>query len=338
MIHFDLNRLSSLYQFKKETIQLCLQFIKEVVKSSSHAKSRTLSQKLKNIESDLYDIFCRWNFNSIQNQTFDLDTFLPTGSFILLVDIEYYLKRFHIQLSDSLISFPFDTFESIREQAKMSKPCKDNPTSCSEFQQKRLCSIYQGQHIEQDIHKLLSRYYYLGGLNNSLSIPPHVLSHFKSHELFGTPFNTSSDQYCSPFVDEAIFGSSGSFFEFTNYQDDTIYFANPPFDDTFCSKVSSKLLSDLSQQLFSLIVIIPVWGQQQQEEHNLKNYGLPFLAYDTLKNSPYFIKEAFLDKDQFPFFNYFYQKYVFISNTHIINLGKQVDIEFIMNHWKSKSK
>ena len=184
-----------------------------------------------------------------------------------------------------------------------------------------------------DKQSLLSRYYYLGGLNNSLSTPPAVLSLFPSHELFGTPFNTCSPTYCSPFDDEKIFGSSGSFFQFNDFKDDIVYFANPPFDDTFCSTMADRLLDLLSKQLFSLVVIIPVWDKDQQDKHNLKNFGLSFKAYNSLVNSPYFIQEEFLPKNKYPFFNYFYERFVFISNTHMINLGKPVDIKFIKKEW-----
>ena len=335
-IYFNQRRLPKLYEFKKETIQLCLDFIKQVIKHSSQAKTK-YGQKLKEIETDLYDIFCRWNFNAIQHGEFDLDTFLPTGSFIVLVDIAYYLKRFSIVLEDSFITFPFDQFELIRKRAllesKASFPIQS--MTCSIVQEERLHSMYRGNDQDQDKQRLLSRYYYLGGLNNSLSIPPPVLGLFTSHELFGTPFNTCSPTYCSPFNDEQIFGSSGSFFTFTEYNQDTIYFANPPFDDLFCTNMAERLLEQLEIRPFHLIVIIPVWDNKQQEKYGLKNFNLPFDAYNKLVQSPFFIKEEFLSKQEFPFFNYFYKKYVYISNTHVINLGKPVDISLITSTWAS---
>ena len=35
------------------------------------------------------------------------------------------------------------------------------------------------------------------------------------------------------------------------------------------------------------------------------------------------------------FFNYFYKRYIYISNTHIINLGIPVDIDQITTKWTS---
>ena len=333
-INFNLSRLPALYKFKKNTINICLQFIKEVVKSSSHSKTRALLSKLKEIETDLYDIFCRWNFNSIQNNTFDMSTFLPTNTFIQIEDIAYYIKRFHINLEDSLVPFPFDEFNKLLSIAQIDTDEKnDHNTKCSEVQKHRLESLYKGSNLEMDTKKLLTRYYYLGGLNNSLSTPPPILSMFNSHELFGTPINTCSSYYCSPFSDERVFGSSGSFFDFTDYKDDVIYYANPPFDDKLCNRMATKLINDLDQKQFSLLIIIPVWDKDQQDRYNLKNFGLSFDAYNTLVQSKHFIQETFLAKNQYPFYNYFYQKYVYISNTHLINLGKPVNINEIKTKW-----
>lgn len=335
-IIFNTDRLSTLYQFKQDTIDLCLTFMKDVIKNSSYAKAK-ISTKFKEIETDLYDIFCRWNFNAIYNDEFDINLFLPTGMFVMMVDLSYYLRRFNINLIDSLIEFPMDKFNKIRQNAinNIDKKEQLNTIKCSEVQEHRLHNVYKGNTYDTDRVNLLSRYYYLGGLNNSLSIPPRILAMFKSHELFGTPFNTCSDTYCSPFDDERCFGSSGSFFKFTEYNDESVYFANPPFDDFFCNNMSDKLIEELDKRLFSLIVIIPVWDNTQQEKYNLKNFGLPFDCYNKLVQSKYFIQEEFLHKNSYPFFNYFYNKYVYISNIHMINLGRHIDLKKIKQIWQT---
>lgn len=338
MIRFDCKRLPVLYQFKSDIIQLCISYIIDVIKSSSTPKPKNMHQKIKEIETDLYDIFCRWNFNALRNNEFDLDLFLPTGTFIAMEDIAYYLKRFSITLEDTLVQFPTEELSRILYKASRTEIVKDiRVPVCSEVQLQRLRSIYIGNDFETDVKKLLSRYVYLGGLNNSLSTPPCVLSHYPSHELFGTPLNTCG-QYCSPFLDETVFQSHGSFFTFSEYKDDVVYFANPPFDDAFCTKMTDKLLSDLSNKLFSLVVIIPVWDSEQQQKYGLKDFNLPFDCYRRLVASPYFQSELFLEKNTFPFYNYFYNKMVMISNTHIINLGKQVDINALRTTWLSCKK
>jgi hypothetical protein len=340
-ISFNTKRINILYKFKEETIKLCINYIKNVVKSFSISKN--LNTKLKEIEEDLYDIFCRWCFNSIKNNKFDFDLFLPNDeSFIILEDINYYLHRFNININinDSFISFPFYQFNQIINNAihvKEENNDKLIQISCSDMQMNRLLKIYKGSDFENDYKKLLLRYYYLGGLNNSLSIPPSVINSYHSHELFGTPINTSSN-FCSPFSDETIFSSHGSFFNFTDYQPDTVYFANPPFDDKFCTDVANKLISDLHANLFTLIVVIPVWDTEQQKKYNIKNFGLPFDAYNLLIHSPFFIQEMYLNKNVYHFFNYFKQKNVFISHTHLINLGKPIDINKLVETWLKDTK
>lgn len=340
MIHFDLQRLPILQRFKNDTIQMCLNFIKDVIKSSSNSKPKNLHQKLTDIEQDLYDIFCRWIFNAIHINKFDHDLFLPTGSFIIMKDIAYYLNRFNINMEDTLMSFPVHEFEHIRKRAQLMNhtPVLESVPNCSFVQLDRLKSLYQGHDIDTDIAKLISRYVFLGGLNNSLSTPPSVLSVFPSHELFGTPLNTCTPTFCSPFEDESIFQSSGSFFTFTDYQEDTIYFANPPFDDVLCTHMAKKLLTDLESTSFALVVIIPVWDTLQQQKYGLKDFNMPFDAYNLLVNSPHYNNEVFLPKNQYPFFNYFYNKFVYISNTHMINLGKKVDLIALQDTWKNYKK
>lgn len=338
-IQFDKKRLPGLYKFKRDTIEICINFIRDVIKSSARPKAK-IQQKLKDIETDLYDIFCRWNFNAIKSGEFDYDVFLPTGTFINLFDLSYYLNRFNLNLEESIIKFPFDQFNKIRQNAYALNTTNEpiRAITCSNIQDERLRTMYQGQDYQEDKSRLLSRYYYLGGLNNSLSTPPPVLSVYPSHELFGTPFNTCCKHYCSPFQDEAIFKSSGSFFEFTDYKEDIVYFANPPFDDLICTSMAERLLDQLSKKAFTLIVIIPVWDNKQQEKYNLKNFGLPFRAYNDLVQSPYFKSETFLEKNKYPFFNYFYNKYVYISNIHLINLGNAIDVNALIDAWKDVKK
>ena len=49
-IVFNADRLSILYHFKKDTIDLCLKFMKDVIKNSSHAKMK-MCTKFKEIET-----------------------------------------------------------------------------------------------------------------------------------------------------------------------------------------------------------------------------------------------------------------------------------------------
>jgi hypothetical protein len=331
-IQFDLDNLQHLYWFKHKTIELCIQFIQDVIRGSHRSRIRQLQSKIKDIELDLYDLFCRWNFIALVTGNFNLQSFLPTEDFIIMKDLEYYLNRFGIHMQDSFVEFPKDAFLRILSEAPHQTRSVPKVSSLSATQRLRLESIYLGSNFEADATKLMTRYQYLGGLNNSLSVPPSILDLFPSHELFGTPLNTHTS-FCSPFNDEKVFSSNGSFFTFEEYDEEKIYFANPPFDDAFCSLVATRLLKQLEKKLFHLIVIIPVWDTDQQKKHNLKDFGLAFDCYNRLVQSPYFIEDIFLGKEKFPFFNYFSQKNVYISNVHLINLGKKVDTAKIIEEW-----
>lgn len=332
-IQFSLELLPQLYWFKQETIRLCIDFITQVIRGSHRNRVRQLNSKLKDIEVDLYDLFCRWNFISIVKKQFDHSTFLPSKEFIIMKDLEYYLSRFGIVMSDSFVEFPTTSFLQILQGTGNVPPPRT--LFLSSTQRDRLESIYRGSDFETDSQRLLSRYQYLGGLNNSLSVPPRLLDLLPSHELFGTPLNTHT-RFCSPFADESVFSSHGSFFEFDDYDSDTVYFANPPFDDAFCSLVADRLLEKLDQKPFHLIVIIPVWDTDEQKKHGLKDFGLPFDCYHRLVESRHFLEDIFLEKEKYPFFNYFSQKHVFISNVHLINLGLKVDTARIVQEWGQK--
>lgn len=339
-IQLSLEALPALYQFKKETIALCLEYVRDVLNASHKNKIRGLRHRLNEIETDLYDIFCRWNFVALVHGTLNPVTCLPTdSSFIVLADLYYYLRRFEVDAKDSIVEFPLSKFESILQLAHNGHKVQPAPRSMypSEAQTRRLRSVYQGNQYQEDVLRLLSRYQYLGGLNNSLSVPHKVMDLVPSHELFGTPLNTHTS-FCSPFADETVFSSKGSFFEFTDFKEDTVYFANPPFDDIFCNDMADRLLQQLAIRPFKLIVIIPVWDTEEQQKRGLKDFHLPFPCYRKLKESPFLLSEHFLEKDKYPFYNYFTQRMVYICNVHLINLGVEVDTNAIMEAWCTDPK
>ena len=159
-------------------------------------------------------------------------------------------------------------------------------------------------------------------------------------ELFGTPLNTCSNSYCSPFPDEiGLFSSQGSFFNFHMYTASTVYLANPPFDDCICTKMTMKILHDIEYYdtlNICYIVILPVWDSVQQQLHNLPDYNMSFTAYNLLLNSPYFKLEMYLPKYEYPFYDYKNDRYVYVSHTHIIQLGNYSgDLSGILSEWRN---
>ena len=292
-------------------------------------------------------------FNSIAYNTFDFTFFLPTNeSFIDLIDIDFYLTQRELQ---KCIPFPIEIYREILQQAKESVytglTYHISIPTCTNIQEKRLKSLYfnkDNTDFKENVDKIINRYHFMGGLNNSLSTPPAVMDcvklldpPMKSHELFGTPLNTCSPTFCSPFPDEKfVFNSSGSFFDFTDYKDNTVYFANPPFDVKICDKMTDRLLEELDKKEFSLIIIIPVWDTEQQKKHAKKyktiDYGEVFHAYRRLVSSRFFKSDTILYKEDYPFYNYFTNRLAPSSTTHFINLGKEVNVQYILSVWNNK--
>ena len=338
-IQLSIDGLPALYQFKRDTIALCIEYAREVLASSHKTKIRRVDDRLAEIKTELYDIFCRWNFVALARGGFDLVTCLPSDdSFVILTDLYYYLRRFGVEAGDSIVEFPHEAFRAILETAKAGGGNGVVPRSMypSEEQRRRLESIYLGSAYPDDVRRILCRYQYLGGLNNSLSVPPSVLDVFPSHELFGTPLNTHTS-FCSPFSDERVFSSCGSFFEFTDFGE-KVYFANPPFDDSFCDDVADRLLERLDVRPFRLVVVIPVWDTEEQQKRGLKDLKMPFSCYRKLKASRHFRTEHFLDKDKFPFYNYFTQRLVYVCHVHLMSLGEEVDTDRLVAAWAAVSK
>ena len=121
--------------------------------------------------------------------------------------------------------------------------------------------------VDLILFALLQRYKAIGIDNNHCSAPPNVIKFTMARtELFGTPFNTTLDQFCSPFSDlEHMFGSIGSFFE---YEITTgTYFMNPPYDETLMTKSMIKVLDALdTNQEITIIVVIPLWDPKNRKE------------------------------------------------------------------------
>lgn len=182
----------------------------------------------------------------------------------------------------------------------------------------RLRDIYNGNpnQFYQTIDRLMTLYELIGINNLHLSIPPI----FNGIELFGSPLNTHNE-YCSPFAIENRFGSLGSFWEY-NFHKNGIYLCNPPFDDEIIERMADKLLADLSTTKHKVIVVvtIPVWDTTTQKKLGICDYGLDFKGITTLIKSQYMSEHALLDKNKFPYWNYYTEKLSYIGWTHLIVL------------------
>lgn len=182
--------------------------------------------------------------------------------------------------------------------------------------------VFQKDFLDK-VGMLLLRYDFLGSLNEHLSVPPRMLKSLKvDTELFGTPFNTTCTSYCSPFLDiEKYFGSNGSFFDF-ELQSDKLYFFNPPFDEELMKLASEKILQALKViPNITIIVTLPVWDSKSQQKINIRDNGMTFEAFEILKASVYCKESSILNKNIHLYFNFFENKNVSVSYSHLIVLS-----------------
>jgi hypothetical protein len=169
--------------------------------------------------------------------------------------------------------------------------------------------------------------------NIHLSTPPI----FEGIEMFGSPFNTSNDEYCSPFEIEKRFGSLGSAWDY-KFHKDGVYLCNPPYDTTLIENLAYKLNKNLDETKFkvAILVVIPVWDSKTQKELDIKDSGINFTGYEIMIKSKYFKKDIILDQYKYKFWNYYLEKKIPAVSTHYILLSKNKDID--INNYVEKWK
>lgn len=192
------------------------------------------------------------------------------------------------------------------------------PNKINFVQENRIKKLYNGKNYELDRNKLIYLYNFIGMNNAHLGIPPI----FEGVELFGSPFNTYNDEYCSPFSMEKRFNSLGSFFNY-KFHKSGVYFCNPPFIDRIITNMSVYLEKIINDTKFEVIIIItiPVWDSKTQKKIGIKNYNLGFKGYENLLKSNYIKEKKVLDKFLYPYYDYYKRKYITASYTHLMILS-----------------
>lgn len=168
--------------------------------------------------------------------------------------------------------------------------------------------------FEEDKNKLLNLYKFVGMNTAHLSVPPI----FRGVELFGSPLNTHNKEYCSPFEIDKAFGSKGSFFDYTP-QKEGVYLCNPPFDEEIIREMSERLLGWLKKKVKIIIICtIPVWDSASQRKIGIKDYGMKFEGFEQLTASKLCYSRDILLKNEYPYWDYYSEKRVPASHTHLI--------------------
>tara|TARA_R110001599_G_scaffold2762_4_gene15064 strand:- start:15354 stop:16598 length:1245 start_codon:yes stop_codon:yes gene_type:complete len=208
-------------------------------------------------------------------------------------------------------------------------------------QYRHLLNSYVGERnlFHNRITIMISRYYACGGLRNHFSVPPEVIDYTGAQtELFGSPFNTHLDQFCSPFHDvEFYFGSMGSFFDFE--MKTGTYILNPPYDEELIEDAMVKVISALeTNQEITVICVIPMWDIESQEIYKGGAHSeRDFECIKRMTNSSFCQSNTILSYTTHKFYDYYETKNIYISDVHLIimtNTRYHLSATEISNRWK----
>jgi hypothetical protein len=334
----EINKIKALNIFKRRLIHNILKYF----------RYHKLFDRKRYIERQMYNHFTNWFFQL--NLDNDIENFIPLKPFEIQENLDYIFNERAIQktvdFDPKLLAFDAKYIKDLTGVYEIIRKEKDNNIfyclktnaglyrllPISNTQYKHLTKIYSGpkNKFDEYICIILARYKFLGGMNNHLSIPPSVYKHLDiSFELFGTPLNTMTKTYCSPFPEyETYFGSIGSFFNYT-LEKNTIYGANPPFNAKLIERMVQKIETELPNiQNTTIYVAIPKWQND-------------FASDTLLQNSKYIIDDCSLDKDKFPYYHYYKQLYVSAVDSRIFVLANESNAktcEDIMKMWPYEPK
>lgn len=338
--------------------------IERLRKDIGYVVCRNLKENNEKVCKYFERAFVRWVFNAIRKGNDPFSKVIGHEDFVCKEDIDYFTERegpsygekFATMnwswLSDrfkdihSFNEYPSVSFKFRKEGDRMTFLCEwlrkkaEYSMSCKQYYHSR--SIYIGKE-DPNVYLmiLLARYEACGTINNHSSVPPEVIKFSGAKtELFGSPLNTVTEQYCSPFPDiEWMFGSMGSFFTFKFSSG--IYFANPPFDEELMRRLSLRLIEVLSTNMsITVVVVIPAWDVQSQYEFHGKIYT--YKEYDALKileGSKFLRSKEQLNYQNHKFLDYYQNEYRALANCHLIVLSNtlcKITAYDISNYWKNR--
>jgi len=217
------------------------------------------------------------------------------------------------------------------------------------LQLERARTLYTGprENFMNDVHRLQSYYAGLEGdgkkttsNSNFLSIPPGLgwatikSKKYKTHELFGSPFNTFADTYSSAFaLERELFSSCGSFDKYVPFDraaregedEKKLLIVNPPFDEVIIGEAADMVIRLVNDDARLLVIfVIPDWPEEgfparQRLRWASQSYGTSRSAAES------------------KFFNYGTDEYVPVSAAAVFVLSKkQCDITAadILKKWR----
>jgi hypothetical protein len=303
-----------------------------VVELLTQYKQEIIALGKSNVEKQfIEDSFTRWYFNSQPDQSF-----VPKCNLVNKTDLQFanIHKGCRFQVATMISTSKRKYNELIKKVNMLSSDTYENQDNLiSPPQLERLHSLYKLKEstYESDKNKLIAIYKFVGMNSAHLSIPPI----FSGIELFGSPLNTHNP-FCSPFEFEKKFSSLGSFFNFSiSKSSESIFTCNPPFDETIMDNMVEHLESELkaANSNKTIIITIPVWDSASQKKLGIRDFGMDFAAYDKLIKSPFLKENDILDRAMYPYWDYYKQRTIPVSYTHLIILSNNQP-EYTINNIK----
>lgn len=315
--------------------------------------------------------FVRWVFNAIRRDKDPFENPIEWSDFVSLKDVNYLLQKEetlrHIDVNKLDWTWITTRFKTIH--ARKNVPCghveikKDEsriflryiwsedgwrrPLEYSLYikRYEHIRKVYQGPSDKFHEHLLVvfARYSACGSTNNHCSAPPSViLSSGAKTELFGSPVNTITHQYCSPFKDvEKYFGSLGSFFDFRLSAG--IYFMNPPYDEDLILAAMQKIVTVFQSDVpITIIMVLPVWDVSGQEKYRGRVHVVrKYEGFELLQSSGFIRSMAVLDYQKHLFFDYYENDYKSVTDAYLIvasNTDYKETAQEIADRWLSVVK
>jgi hypothetical protein len=293
----------------------------------------------------MYKLFSGYYFDSIM--FYGLDDLIPKGFKFSYNDVKYFIETYKLGVvisEEEYNSFAKRLYNYFKITLNKDNPpiyfkVKDDKFSIdssktyiklfdiSPYQIDKLKSRYKGENFYNDVANLLFIYSSISSVNNHLSIPPVLLSKLKINvELFGTPFNTTLNKFCSPFYTlEKNFGSQGNFFDF-RISSNTNYTYNPPYVDELMFEAGKLLKQQLEKiENYYIVGVLPAWEKD-------------FRGFDILRTIPTFKDFVKLDAKEYTYYDYYSNSLIPASDTFlfIITDRKEYDkLDEITKEWKN---
>ncbi len=291
-------------------------FISRGIDVFNYDNNLLYSDFIRQLDIDLFDDLCIGRTIPINHELIDGESVAPDVFKTIkhsLLDLDLNIKIYNMEIINKC--YYLKVYKKTLNSGVSFIERKDQ-VIITHKQYRRLSQRYN--HDESLFNKLvfllIYRYKSIGNNNAHCSLPPKLIDNYKLTELFGSPLNTISENYYSPFKEEKYFGSRGNFF--TSKIPSGNYLANPPYDIKLVQKMITRLIECLTNTPeITIIINIP---------------SIYNLDEDLTKNR-FYKDEKSLFKDQYKHYDYYSDSYIPVCSTKVILLSNKINEKINLN-------